>query len=529
MNLFARKPLGLLVVVAVTCSTWVVQAVTITTHQYHLGEDDAGAVTGNPGADLTVDAVGGVDLARTGLPGYLTGAPVTGTTLGLDFANAYGPDANGAATEFYRDAAADLNPGDPANWGIETWVHFNTIPNPSVHGGQQEAGIVHAGTFAGGSLILQTLDDPGGSGNIVFAAHAPGSAIPAGITGIVPGAWNHVAAVVNSGTLELYVNGVLENSAGVGGLNPPAGLTIGAVNFAGTAGLNEGRGIDGEIDETRIFEFDAGAFDPATDLQLTNVFTDKPMTLEIDRQSGAITLANPPDNTQSFQILGYSIRSGIGAMNPADWTPIAGNYDTQSNGGDGSVDPVNPWTRLTHPNSRGDLSEAELAGGQGATIVPGKSIDLGTGAWIQSPTEDAQLEILLADGETPNSPVSYVGIPIPVGDLDFDGDIDADDWPFFRTDWKTDLTGLSVAESYQSGDLDGDGDSDMDDFGIFRTQFDGANGAGAFDAMIASVPEPTGMALSMSALLILCWRRGRRIVPVQRSCRPLALRTERLD
>ena len=243
----------------------------ITIHQYHLGEDDTGSGVGLPGAHPTLDAVGSANLGLNGAPNYGTGSLITGTTLGLNFANTYGPDANGSAADFYRDSTTDYNPSDPANWGMEAWVNFDSIPTLAVDN-QQEAGIIHAGSFVGGSLILQTVEDE--FGNLVFGAHAPGVTLPKGTTVIMPGTWNHVAAVVNAGTLELYVNGVLEDSGGVGGLNPAAGLTVGAVNYAGTGGLQEGRGLDGSVDEARIFEFDAGQFDPQTDLQLTDVFTE---------------------------------------------------------------------------------------------------------------------------------------------------------------------------------------------------------------------------------------------------------------
>ena len=55
---------------------------------------------------------------------------------------------------------------------------------------------------------------------------------------------------------------------------------------------------------------------------------------------------------------------------------------------------------------------------------------------------------------------------------------------------ETDLSGLSIAQAYQSGDLDGDGVNSIGDFGEFKTAFDAVNGLGAFEAMLAGVPEP---------------------------------------
>ena len=54
---------------------------------------------------------------------------------------------------------------------------------------------------------------------------------------------------------------------------------------------------------------------------------------------------------------------------------------------------------------------------------------------------------------------------------------------------------MTVAQAYQLGDLDGDIDNDEVDFELFKDLFDAANGAGSFDAMLASVPEPAPIVL----------------------------------
>jgi hypothetical protein len=72
------------------------------------------------------------------------------------------------------------------------------------------------------------------------------------------------------------------------------------------------------------------------------------------------------------------------------------------------------------------------------------------------------------------------------------------------------LTGETNIGAYLKGDLDGDRDNDFDDFQEFRRAFTLANGAAAFEALLAgqNVPEPGSTFLMIHALLALvCLRR----------------------
>jgi len=83
----------------------------------------------------------------------------------------------------------------------------------------------------------------------------------------------------------------------------------------------------------------------------------------------------------------------------------------------------------------------------------------------------------------------------PQGDLNLDEVLDELDWTVFLAGNHTDLSGLTEDQAYLMGDLDGDGDNDIDDFGLFRDAYNRVNGAGAFGAMIATVPEPGSILL----------------------------------
>ena len=100
------------------------------------------------------------------------------------------------------------------------------------------------------------------------------------------------------------------------------------------------------------------------------------------------------------------------------------------------------------------------------------------------------------------------------GDINFSGGatpINNADWIAFKQGQGFNFaTAFSAAESYSRGDLDGDLDFDIDDFAIFKSTYDAANGAGAFVAMLESVPEPTTAVLLFAAALLAGPVRSRR-------------------
>ena len=85
------------------------------------------------------------------------------------------------------------------------------------------------------------------------------------------------------------------------------------------------------------------------------------------------------------------------------------------------------------------------------------------------------------------------------GDFNFDSAINSADWMIFRANQHGAFTGKSGAEAYRLGDISGDSQNNHTDFVIFKALYDAANGAGAFVAMVASVPEPSAVILLFTA------------------------------
>jgi hypothetical protein len=221
-------------------------------------------------------------------------------------------------------------------------------------------------------------------------------------------------------------------------------------------------------------------------------------TLDINTATGALTLRTGAGTPRGIQ--GYLITSdsSIGALNSAGWRSITDNYDDSGNG---SIDSDDDWTELSPAASSTLLSESQIVGspGNGGSLGANLALVLGdTGTWIANPFgNDIEMEILLPDGRERRVSVTYNGMsdnPIDLGDFNGNGTIDAGDWPTVRDNFNANLTGMTLLQRYARGDLNNDGRNDRFDFAQFKTLFDAANGAGAFNTMVASVPEPTSLA-----------------------------------
>jgi len=217
----------------------------------------------------------------------------------------------------------------------------------------------------------------------------------------------------------------------------------------------------------------------------TNPLTDL-ISLEVNRETGAVLLRNTSGSTVSG-IQSYSITSEAGGLNPAGWnsqgTPTASSsFELAAT--------LSTTTNLAN----------------GATL----SLSNSAGAWLQSPFEDLQMVLNLSGGATRTVNVNFLqngGEKWQVGDYNFDGEITGADWLAFMANAETTFGGLSPVESYLKGDLVGDGKNSIADFIEFKNLYNTANGVGAFEAMIAGVPEPSSAMLLCMAVVMLTNRR----------------------
>jgi len=232
------------------------------------------------------------------------------------------------------------------------------------------------------------------------------------------------------------------------------------------------------------------------------------LTLTVDRNTGNAMITTGSTGAPA-NITDYRITSEFGALAPGNWLSIADNYDAGSPGPN-QVDPNSNWVELSGATSDSELWE-EDSNANGASIASGRTINLGN-AWLGNPTEDLVFSYEV-DGTAHVGMVNYVGNggqPIQSGDFNADGDITSADWLILRGSRFTDLSGLSGAEAYRRGDITEDLAVTHADFAAFKQAYEQSNGIGSFEAMLASVPEPSSLALVIVVgMLGLLVRRGR--------------------
>jgi len=427
-----------------------------------------------------------LDTSGSGNHGTPSGAP---SFAGGKFGQAVSLNsgADGVHLDFFAEnlplAATDL-------WSMNVWLNLATPPANLEHiaGFSLDNGFISTGGADNGrarSFISQTV-----AGNVNYYFWGGNADRASGVGYDADSQW-HMYTISYDGTnINMYKDAVLVISA------PPAPnafqLAYDEVHV-GNPSQWLPDAFTGIVDEFTIFN---GALsDGQVGGLLYNNDINQPVFLDpsftVDRDSGEIVLTN--DSSFDIDVLGYTIKSTSGSLQPMDWDTIAGRFD---DAGDGSIDDNDNWTVLTNTSESFSIELSEgVPGTDGGTIDIGKVINFGP-SWAENPIEDITIELLLNDGLGTIKTLSAEfsgngGDPFAVGDFDADGDVDVVDWQYFRTRSAASLAGTTQTEAYLNGDLDGDDDKDIDDFDLFVDAFDDANGgAGAFQAMLTGVPEP---------------------------------------
>lgn len=297
----------------------------------------------------------------------------------------------------------------------------------------------------------------------------------------------------DSTELTMYFDGVQAASTTFGGSGPfldapaeahvgnPSNWSANRENFSGS--VDEFGIWDGVLSADQI-----GGLFVSNDINQT---AELQVFAEVDRATGVVTLRNMTGSNLD-SITGFRVSSTAGALDSSEWVSIAGSVDTEN------------WTSLDAGPY--ELSESD-PGAAAGVFASGDTISLGP-IWLANPTEDLQIEFLIddgAEGATESAVVEYVGNggeSLLRSDLDASGAIDLADWEIFTRNGFTSLDGLSPVQAYLRGDLDGDGDNDRLDFRLFKSDYIGANGAAAFAALTAGVPEPASASLGLLSVLI---------------------------
>ncbi|MCX6926871.1 MAG: immunoglobulin domain-containing protein, partial [Verrucomicrobia bacterium] len=215
----------------------------VTVSYYRMGEQDPGAVAGNPANAIAVDSGGAAvtnNLQRLGVaPTYAANTGVNGSTLCLAVAG--GGYTNGAPLLALTD-----------NWGIEAWVSAASL---SSDGYAQIAYNGNSGPSGMGLYASPAGQYFGLVGGKAFVGGAP----------VELNTWTHLAMVVADGTTTFYVNGVANGTGPAP--NTPTGFFGIGTNPSKPGGWEQ---FHGSIDEVRVFMVVPGTF-TTDDLLLTSV------------------------------------------------------------------------------------------------------------------------------------------------------------------------------------------------------------------------------------------------------------------
>ena len=237
-------------------------------------------------------------------------------------------------------------------------------------------------------------------------------------------------------------------------------------------------------------QIDNPASNPLFQIADIELLQDDPVTLVIDRTTGAVSIrAEEAVTIGSYEIVSAS----YGSLDADAWTPLA----------DGGVDPDDTWV-VDGDAEATRVAEGATTGGaeNGYSLATGATISLGD-LFLLTPYDDIRLNIYDEAGTLISQSIEFLGDALIAGDYNADGVINVSDYNLFLAGFGGYYPDLSPAQAYLLGDMDGDLDSDLEDFILL------AQAAGGIEALTSStaVPEPSTGLLLLTAGVLLGLRR----------------------
>lgn len=194
---------------------------------------------------------------------------------------------------------------------------------------------------------------------------------------------------------------------------------------------------------------------------------------------------------------------------------VSGMFIWRYNGGFGSIEQNNPkdWTISFSTDGGSNYGNTETISSLTNTGVGGQSV---ASELLTFPSHQADFVRLTITDNFKGEPglafggdrvglaeVRFQGSAVSVEDADFDesGLVDGFDFLIWQQN-----EGSVGSGTLANGDANGDMNVDADDLAIWETQY----GAASLSSSVASVPEPSGIALSALALMFLLQTKHRR-------------------
>jgi hypothetical protein len=239
------------------------------------------------------------------------------------------------------------------------------------------------------------------------------------------------------------------------------------------------------------------------------------LTLQPYPLTGEMRLVNPSSTPFPFEF--YEIKSPSGGLNGASavWTSISDTYDASGNG---FIDPVNNWTKLSSIST--DLAEGVFVGA--GSLPPFRSIGLGR-IWNPNIASAASIvpTVVLAQGQAAVPMDKQLALD---GDYNADKHVDQQDYSVWKIVFGT--TNFPMADGNHNGVVDAadytvwrdhlgqsvtlpndttPGSVTQADYDVWKSNFGNHSGSGS--GVSAAVPEPASLLLLLTGILAICSRR----------------------